>query len=71
MPISLMKFSIIDDAERLGVISENLRHYKAIALSMNKQYDEAIDLFSSFEKESLTHNDYVFMLLLFKLSKTE
>lgn len=51
--------AIIDDAERMGVISENLRHYKAIALSLNKQYDEAIALFSSFQEESLTNNDYV------------
>jgi tetratricopeptide (TPR) repeat protein len=51
------------EAENKGIVSDNLSHFKAIALAMNKQYDEALELFSKFDEASLSHNDYLFYAL--------
>ena len=48
------------EAEKRGMTSDTLTHFKAIALSMNKQYNEAYELFSHFAEDSLTSNDYLF-----------
>ena len=42
--------SMIIEAENKGMASDNIRHFKAIALAMNKQYDKAHELFSTFEE---------------------
>ena len=55
--------SMVIEAENKGIVSDNLRHFKAIALAMNKQYDEAHELFSKFEESSLSRNDYLFYAL--------
>ncbi len=55
--------SLVIEAERNEILSEILKHFKAIALSMVKQYDKAYDLFSHFPEDSLTSNDYLFYSL--------
>ncbi len=52
--------SIINDAERRNAISDNLKHLRAIALTINKQYDKALDLFLAFTDDSLNSDDYIF-----------
>ena len=55
--------SMAIEAENKGIVSDNLRHFKAIALTKNKQYDEPLELFSKFDEASLSHNDYLFHAL--------
>jgi len=50
--------SVVNKAERSGLISDSLLHFKAVALTMNRQIDDALELFISFPEESLNHNDY-------------
>ncbi|MCJ7547038.1 MAG: hypothetical protein MUP30_09510 [Deltaproteobacteria bacterium] len=52
--------SIIKEAFLKGINSENLKHFKAVALTQKEQYEDALKLFSSFSRKSLSHNDYIF-----------
>lgn len=52
--------SITNTADLNNVTSENLKHCKAIALTMLRSTDDAIQLFSSFAAETLSANDYLF-----------
>lgn len=62
--------TIISTAESVGIISENLNHYRAIALSMSEKYDDAIELFETFPKDSLSSNDYVSFALSYSKRAT-
>jgi lipopolysaccharide biosynthesis regulator YciM len=55
--------SMVIEAENKGIASDHIRHFKAIALAINKQYGEALELFSKFDEASLSHNDYIFYAL--------
>jgi tetratricopeptide (TPR) repeat protein len=49
--------SVLKDAEDMGLASDRLNHYRAIALTLSKDYDPAFELFASLPKDSLTVND--------------
>lgn len=57
--------AIISEAEQNQIKTENLNHFKAIAYSINKEFDEAIDLFSTFDAATLSSNDYLFYALCY------
>ena len=52
--------NIANAAEQNQITTENLKHYKALALSMLHATDDAIHLFSSFDMSTLSTNDYLF-----------